>query len=184
MIATIAARRCTCYSAVRHLAIVGATPLPQLTEQGRQRIDELAQRYAVSTDAVMTLLHALVNSNGTMAQFNHAELGGGGQWMLGSKAASLLFSTSVADSYLVISNWSRSTSIRADRSLVLSNSSSSRLRSSVASTMFCLHMFKPVPFPAPYSRRPGRDGLDASLHRLEWVRFAKSGAFVLLLSYR
>jgi hypothetical protein len=46
-------------------------------------INELAQRYGVSTDAVMTLLQALVNSNGTMAQFNHWELGGGGQWMLG-----------------------------------------------------------------------------------------------------
>jgi hypothetical protein len=57
--------------------------LQQLTDQGRQRIDELAQRYAVSTDAVMTLLQALVNSNGTMAQFNHWELGGGGQWMRG-----------------------------------------------------------------------------------------------------
>ena len=57
--------------------------MPQLTEQGRRRIDELAQRYAVSTDAVMTLLQALVNTNGTMAQFNHPELGGGGQWMLG-----------------------------------------------------------------------------------------------------
>jgi hypothetical protein len=68
---------------VRHLAIAGTTPLPQLTEQGRRRIDELAQRYAVSTDAVMTLLQALVNTNGTMAQFNHPELGGGGQWMLG-----------------------------------------------------------------------------------------------------
>jgi hypothetical protein len=30
----------------------------------------------------------------------------------------------------------------------------------------------------------GKSGLDAPLHRLEWVRFAKSGAFVLLLSYR
>jgi hypothetical protein len=56
----------------------GATPLEQLTDQGRQKIDELAQRYAVSTDAVMTLLQALLNSNGTMAQFNHQELGGGG----------------------------------------------------------------------------------------------------------
>ena len=54
-----------------------------LTDQGRQKIDELAQRYAVSTDAVMTLLRALVNSNGAMAQFNHADLGGGGQWMRG-----------------------------------------------------------------------------------------------------
>src|SRR5271155_589213 len=59
------------------------TPLQQLTREGRERIDELAQRYAVSADAVMTLLQALVNSNGTMAQFNHWELGGNGQWMLG-----------------------------------------------------------------------------------------------------
>jgi hypothetical protein len=57
--------------------------LQQLTDQGWQKINELAQRYAVSTDAVMTLLQALVNSNGTMAQFNHWELGGGGQWMRG-----------------------------------------------------------------------------------------------------
>jgi hypothetical protein len=57
--------------------------LQQLTDQGRQRIDELAHRYSVSTDAVMTLLHALVNTNGNMAQFNHWELGGGGQWMRG-----------------------------------------------------------------------------------------------------
>jgi Short C-terminal domain len=57
--------------------------LQQLTDQGRQRIDELAQRYSVSSDAVMTLLGALVNSNGNMAQFNHPELGGGGQWMRG-----------------------------------------------------------------------------------------------------
>jgi hypothetical protein len=37
----------------------------------------------LSTDAVVTLLQSLVNGNGTMAQFNHRELGGGGQWMLG-----------------------------------------------------------------------------------------------------
>jgi len=54
-----------------------------LTDQGWQKINELAQRYAVSTDAVMTLLQALVNGNGTMAQFSHWELGGGGQWMRG-----------------------------------------------------------------------------------------------------
>ncbi len=57
--------------------------MQRLTDQGQRKIDELAQRYGVSTDAVMTLLEALVNSNGTMAQFNHRELGGGGQWMLG-----------------------------------------------------------------------------------------------------
>ena len=58
-------------------------PLLQLTDQGRQRIDALAQRYSVSADAAMALLQALVNGNGTMAQFNHPELGGSGQWMRG-----------------------------------------------------------------------------------------------------
>jgi hypothetical protein len=57
--------------------------LQPLTEQGQQKISELAQRYGVSTDAVMNLLQAVVNGNGTMAQFYHSELGGGGQWMQG-----------------------------------------------------------------------------------------------------
>jgi len=55
----------------------------QLTSEGQQKVTELAQRYGVSTNAVMTLLHALVNGNGTMAQFDHRELGGRGQWMQG-----------------------------------------------------------------------------------------------------
>ena len=55
----------------------------QLTDQGRQKIDELARRYGVSTDAVMTMLQAVVNGHGSMAQFCHPELGGGGQWMQG-----------------------------------------------------------------------------------------------------
>lgn len=57
--------------------------MQQPTDRGPQRVDELAQRYSVGTDAVMTLLQALVNNNGNMAQFNHWELGGGGQWMRG-----------------------------------------------------------------------------------------------------
>lgn len=54
-----------------------------LTEQGRVRITELAHRYGISVDTVMGLLEALVNGNGTMAQFYLPELGGGGQWMQG-----------------------------------------------------------------------------------------------------
>ena len=50
--------------------------MQQLTPQGLQTINELAQRYSVSPDAVLTLLHALVNGNGTLAQFNHRDLGG------------------------------------------------------------------------------------------------------------
>ena len=57
--------------------------LPRLTEQGSQKINDLARRYGVIVDAVMTLLQALLNSNGEMAQFDHRELGGAGQWMPG-----------------------------------------------------------------------------------------------------
>jgi len=55
----------------------------QLTPQGQSLIADLAQRYGVSTDAVMTLLQALLAGNGAMAQFNHPDLGGSGQWMQG-----------------------------------------------------------------------------------------------------
>ncbi|SMF97213.1 Short C-terminal domain-containing protein [Methylomagnum ishizawai] len=54
-----------------------------LTPQGSQIIEELAQRYQVSVDAVTTLLQAVINGGGTMAQFSHPELGGSGQWMQG-----------------------------------------------------------------------------------------------------
>jgi hypothetical protein len=55
----------------------------QLTQAGDQAVQNLAQRYGVSTDAVRTLLIAVSNGGGTMAQFYHPELGGGGQWMRG-----------------------------------------------------------------------------------------------------
>jgi Short C-terminal domain len=61
----------------------GNNALPRLTDQGLQKIDELARQYGVSADAVMTLLQALLNSSGAMAQFDHRELGGAGQWMPG-----------------------------------------------------------------------------------------------------
>jgi hypothetical protein len=54
-----------------------------LTPQGSQAIEELARRYYVSVDAVMTLLQAVINGGGTMAQFSHPDLGGSGQWMQG-----------------------------------------------------------------------------------------------------
>lgn len=53
------------------------------TDHGQNAINNLAQRYGVSSDAVIHLLYAVMNGNGTMAQFNHPELGGGGQWMQG-----------------------------------------------------------------------------------------------------
>jgi hypothetical protein len=54
-----------------------------LTPQGQKIVENLAQRHGVSTGAVMTMLHALVEGNGTMAQFDHPEFGGMGQWTRG-----------------------------------------------------------------------------------------------------
>ncbi len=55
----------------------------QLTPQGSQIVEEMARRYYVSVDAVMTLLEAVNNGGGTMAQFSHPDFGGSGQWMQG-----------------------------------------------------------------------------------------------------
>jgi hypothetical protein len=57
--------------------------MQELTSAGSQAVQSLAQRYGVSTDAVCTLLAAVNAGGGTMAQFYHPELGGGGQWMQG-----------------------------------------------------------------------------------------------------
>ena len=55
----------------------------RLPPRGQDAVNGLAQRYGVSTDAVSTLLAAVAAGGGTMAQFYHPELGGGGQWMRG-----------------------------------------------------------------------------------------------------
>lgn len=55
----------------------------KLTQEGSQIIEDLARRHALSVDAVITLLEAVSRGGGTMAQFNHPELGGSGQWMQG-----------------------------------------------------------------------------------------------------
>ncbi len=54
-----------------------------LTDEGHQRIAEIAQRHGFSPEAAQTLLAALVAGNGNQAQFNHPELGGMGQWSMG-----------------------------------------------------------------------------------------------------
>jgi Short C-terminal domain len=54
-----------------------------LTAAANQAIANLANRYGISEDAVRTLLFAVSAGGGTMAQFYHADLGGGGQWMRG-----------------------------------------------------------------------------------------------------
>ncbi|MCM3884374.1 SHOCT domain-containing protein [Frankia sp. R82] len=55
----------------------------RLSAQGEQAVADLADRYGVSTDAVRTLLAAVLLGNGSQAQFTHPELGGSGQWMAG-----------------------------------------------------------------------------------------------------
>jgi hypothetical protein len=57
--------------------------MQELTDDGYRAVQALAQRYGVSVDAVKTLLVAVSAGGGTMAQFYHSELGGGGQWMRG-----------------------------------------------------------------------------------------------------
>lgn len=57
--------------------------MENLTSVGKQKVQEFANTYHVSEDAVLALLQAVKNGNGTMAQFNHPDLGGYGQWMKG-----------------------------------------------------------------------------------------------------
>jgi hypothetical protein len=57
--------------------------MKQLTPQGQQIINNIAQRYNFSSDAVFSMLLSVINGNGSMAQFNHPEFGGSGQWMRG-----------------------------------------------------------------------------------------------------
>jgi hypothetical protein len=57
--------------------------MQELTQAARQRVDDIAARNGVSQDAVLTLLRAVSNGGGGMAQFSHPELGGMGQWSQG-----------------------------------------------------------------------------------------------------
>jgi Short C-terminal domain len=55
----------------------------KLTPAGQQLIEEVAQRHGFGTDAVMSMLESVIRGNGSMAQFDHPEFGGSGQWMQG-----------------------------------------------------------------------------------------------------
>lgn len=57
--------------------------MPMLSDAGIQLVNQLSQRHGVSPDAVTHMLIAIQNGNGSMAQFNHSEFGGAGQWMQG-----------------------------------------------------------------------------------------------------
>jgi hypothetical protein len=55
----------------------------QLSPAGQQAISALARRHGFGDDATVSMLDAIVNGNGSMAQFNHPDFGGSGQWMRG-----------------------------------------------------------------------------------------------------
>lgn len=57
--------------------------MPQLSPAGQRIVSDLAFRHGVSEDAVTHMLFAVLNGNGSMAQFSHPEFGGSGQWMRG-----------------------------------------------------------------------------------------------------
>ncbi|WP_182867149.1 SHOCT domain-containing protein [Stieleria mannarensis] len=57
--------------------------MPNLSSTGQQIVQSLASRYGLSTDAVTHMLTAVYYGNGSMAQFNHPEFCGSGQWMRG-----------------------------------------------------------------------------------------------------
>ena len=54
-----------------------------LSEAGRQTVTELVLHTGFSDDAVAHMLEAVSDGHGRMAQFDHPEFGGRGQWMRG-----------------------------------------------------------------------------------------------------
>ena len=57
--------------------------MQRLTPEGQRIVNDLSQRHGFSRDAVTHMLFAVLNGNGSMAQFNHPEFAGSGQWMQG-----------------------------------------------------------------------------------------------------
>ena len=54
-----------------------------LSSIDQKTIDELADRHGFSRGAVTSMLQSVARGRGTMAQFDHPEFGGCGQWMRG-----------------------------------------------------------------------------------------------------
>ncbi|ASM78110.1 hypothetical protein VITFI_CDS2332 [Vitreoscilla filiformis] len=59
------------------------TAMLSLPAAGQQLINDVAQRHGFSVEATLSMLEAVRNGNGSMAQFNHPEFSGAGQWMRG-----------------------------------------------------------------------------------------------------
>ncbi|MGY3438899.1 MULTISPECIES: SHOCT domain-containing protein [unclassified Marinovum] len=57
--------------------------MQSLTDEGQRLVAEIAARHAISPDAALHMVRAVVAGRGTQAQFNHQEVGGMGQWSHG-----------------------------------------------------------------------------------------------------
>ena len=57
--------------------------MEQITQEGVQVARGLGERHGFSDAAVVHMMQAMLRSRGGMAQFNHPEFGGSGQWMPG-----------------------------------------------------------------------------------------------------
>lgn len=57
--------------------------MEQITQEGLQVAQNLGQHHGFSAAAVVHMMQAMLRSRGGMAQFNHPEFGGSGQWMPG-----------------------------------------------------------------------------------------------------
>ena len=57
--------------------------MEQITAEGLRVANDLGQRYGFSQDAVVHMMSAILRGRGGMAQFNHPEFSGSGQWMRG-----------------------------------------------------------------------------------------------------
>jgi hypothetical protein len=55
----------------------------QLSAAGQQVIGNIAQRHGFSVEGTLSMLDAVINGNGSMAQFSHPDFSGSGQWMRG-----------------------------------------------------------------------------------------------------
>jgi hypothetical protein len=57
--------------------------MPQLSSAGQAAIEECARKYGFSAEAGQSMFWSVLAGNGAMAQFQHPEFGGPGQWMRG-----------------------------------------------------------------------------------------------------
>ena len=57
--------------------------MEQLTPEGQRVAAELSQRFGFSQEAVIQMMLAMLHGRSAMAQFNHPEFAGSGQWMRG-----------------------------------------------------------------------------------------------------